>query len=311
MRRTLWTTTASTLAASLVIGLGACSYSTDQSGGTSISASETNDIGEAVADEIDQSVGGLSLDAAAPGKASAQSAASFSLAGAPPGTGCATVSSTTDTDGDGAPDLATYTFALPACSFTGFRGGTLEITGTIDISDPTPNAADFAYQATLHDLQFTFTGPQGNLSFTALRNGTRVLTGNAAGASLSNQITVVRTFPLRQQATVTHNLLLSFTPAQGESLALGQPLPTGTFAKSGTFTWIRGSVTRTFAVTTVSPLVWDASCTTDRKIVSGEIRATLGDGSYVKTVWNGCGVDPVRTFVPAGTSYAATSVPGA
>ena len=299
MRRTLWTTTASTLAASLVIGLGACSYSTDSSSGTSISAAEANDIGEAVADEVDQSVGSLTLDAAAPGKASAQSAASFSFAGTPPGTSCATVSSSTDTDSDGAPDLATYTFALPACSFTGFRGGTLEITGSVDISDPTPNNADFAYQATLHDLQFTFTGPMGNLSFTALRNGTRVLTGNAAGLSLSNQITVVRTFPVRAQATATHNLLLTFTPAQGESLALGQPLPNGTFEKSGTFTWIRGSVTRTFTVTTVSPLVWDASCTTDRKISSGEIHATLGDGSYVKTVWSGCGVDPVRTFVPA------------
>jgi hypothetical protein len=300
MRRTLWTTTASTFAASLVIGLGACSSSTNPSGGTSLSAAETNVIGEAVADEVDQSAGSLTLDAAAPGKASAQSAASFSLAGTPPGTGCATVSSSTDTDGDGAPDLATYTFALPACSFTGFRGGTLEVTGTVDISDPTPSSADFAYQATLHDLLFAFTGPQGNLSFTALRNGTRVLTGNAAGAALSNQITVVRTFPLGEQATVTHNLLLTFTPAQGESLALGQPLPNGTFEKSGTFTWVRGSVTRTFAVTTVSPLVWDASCTTDRKITSGEIHATLSDGGYLKTVWTGCGVDPVRTFVPAG-----------
>lgn len=299
MRRTLWATTASTLAASLVIGLSACSDSTNPSGGTTISAAETNDIGEAVADEVDQSVGSLTLEGAAAGKASAQSAASFSLAGAPPGTGCATVSSSTDTDGDGAPDLATYTFALPACSFTGFRGGTLEITGSVDLSDPTPSVADFAYLATLHDLEFKFTGPMGNLSFTAVRNGTRMLTGNAAGASLSNQITVERTFPVRQPATVSHNLLLTFTPDQGESLAIGQPLPNGTFEKSGTLTWTRGNTTRTFAITTVEPLVWDASCTTDRKIASGEIHATLGNGSYVKTVWSGCGVDPVRTFVPA------------
>ena len=298
MRRTLWATTASTLAATLVIGLSGCSDSTNPSGGTLISASETNNIGEAMADEIDQSVGAVTLDGTAAGKASAQSAASFSMAGGP-GTGCATVSNTTDTDADGAPDFATYTFALPACSFTGFRGGTLEITGTVDLSDPTPTDAVFAFQATLHDLQFKFTGPMGNLSFTALRNGTRVLTGNAAGAALSNQITVVRTFPVRPPATVTHNLLLTFVPAQGESLALGQPLPNGTFDKSGTFTWSSGSVTRTFAVTTVVPLVWDASCTTDRKIASGEIHATLGDGSYIKTVWSGCGVDPVRTFVPA------------
>ncbi len=300
MRRTLWATTASTLAAALVIGLSACSDSTNPSGGTTISASEANDIGEAVADEIDQSIGSLSVDGAAAGKASAQTAASFSVAGlTPPGTSCAAVSNTTDTDNDGAPDLATYTFALPACSFTGFRGGSLEITGTVDLSDPTPLDFDFAFQATLHDLQFKFTGPRSNLTYTAVRNGTRVLTGNAAGASLSNAITVQRTFPVRQPATVTHNLLLSFTPTEGQSLVPGQPLPSGTFVKSGTFTWSRASVTRTFAVTTVDPLVWDASCTTDRKIASGEIHATLGDGSYVRTVWSGCGVDPVRTFVAA------------
>ena len=59
-------------------------------------------------------------------------------------------------------------------------------------------------------------------------------------------------------------------------------------------------MSRTFTVTTVAPLVWDASCTTDRKIASGETHATLGDGSYIRTVWTACGVEPTRTFVPAG-----------
>ena len=303
MRRTLWATTASTIAASFVIGLSACSDSTNPSGGTTISASETNDIGEAVADEVDQSVGSLTVDGAAAGKASAQSAASFSVVGLTMGgNSCATVSSTADTDGDFAPDLATFTFALPACSFTGFRGGTLEITGTVDLSDPTPTDFDFAFQATLHDLQFKFTGPQGNLSYTAVRNGTRVLTGDANGLELTNNITVARTFPVRQPATVSHDLLLTFTPDEGHTIVLGQPLPSGTFVKSGTFTWTRGTTTRAFTVTTVIPLVWDSNCTTDRKITSGEIHATLSDGSYVKTVWSGCGVDPVRTFVAAAAS---------
>jgi hypothetical protein len=55
---------------------------------------------------------------------------------------------------------------------------------------------------------------------------------------------------------------------------------------------------RTFVVTTVAPLEWDASCTTDRKIVAGEIHATLGDGSYISTTWTGCGKDPMRMSVP-------------
>ena len=303
MRRAHWATMASAIAGSLLIlGMTACSSSTSPSGGTVLSIAETSDIADATADDVDQAVGSLSSEgAAAFSVASRQSAAAFS---APPGGGCATVNNTTDTDADGAPDDATFTFALPACSFTGFRGGTLEITGTINISDPTPNGADFNYLATLTDFQFKLTSPLTVRTFTATRNGTRALSGNAAGVSLSNTITLVRSAPNRTDATISHAFTISFTTASGETFALGQPLPNGTFTKSGTFTWSRGTITRTFTVTTVAPLVWDASCTTDRKIVAGEIHATLADGGYIKTVWTGCGLEPTRTFVRAAAPAA-------
>jgi hypothetical protein len=282
MRRAHWATMASAIAGSLLIlGMSACGDSSNPSGATVLSVTETVDIADAIGDEVDQAVGSITSEGAGFG-------------------GCATVNNTTDTDADGAPDDATFTFALPACSFTGFRGGMLEITGTINISDPTPNGADFNYLATLTNFQFKLTSPLSVRTFTATRNGTRALSGNAAGVSLSNTITLVRSAPNRADATISHNLLLSFTPAAGEFLALGQPLPNGTFTKSGTFTWSRGSITRTFTVTTVVPLVWDASCTTDRKIVAGEIHATLADGGYIKTVWTGCGQEPTRSFVRAG-----------
>ena len=259
----------------LVLSLAGCSDSNDPSS-TPMSEAETTDVAEAVADEGDQSLEAVRIN----------------------GQGCAEVSDSEDSDGDGAPDAATYTFALPACSFTGFRGGTLEITGTIVLSDPTPLVSDFAYQSTLTDFTWRFTSPNQQRSFAAVRNGTRVLTGNAAGLSLSNNVTVERTYPVRDPSTVSHNLQLTFTPFAGESLTPGEPLPDGIFTKSGTFTWSRNGRTRTFVVTTVAPLEWDASCTTDRKIVAGEIHATLSDGSYISTVWTGCGEDPMRTFVP-------------
>ncbi|HUQ15835.1 MAG TPA: hypothetical protein VM094_07250 [Gemmatimonadales bacterium] len=259
----------------LVLSLAGCSDSNDPSS-PALSEAETSDVAEAVADEGDQALEAVWLDPQ----------------------GCAEVSDSEDSDGDGAPDAATYTFALPACSFTGFRGGTLEITGTIVLSDPTPLVSDFAYQSSLTDFTWRFTSPSQQRSFAAVRNGTRVLTGNAAGLSLSNNVTVERTYPVRDPSTVSHNLQLTFTPADGESLTPGEPLPDGTFTKSGTFTWSRNGQTRTFVVTTVAPLEWDASCTTDRKIVAGETHATLGDGSYISTTWTGCGEDPTRTFVP-------------
>lgn len=286
MRRTHWAVRASTLASGAALLLvSGCSDSTTPSG-TVIPAAEVSDIGAAVGDEVEQSVSAL-LSPAAQGTVSPTAPA-----------GCATVDDETDTDGDQTPDAATYTFALPACSFTGFRGGTLEITGTIVLSDPTPQGADFAATATLNDLAFVFTSPNSTHTYSAVRNGTRTLTGDASSASLSNAITVVRSVPGRPDATVVHNLLLTFTAAEPLSLAVGQPLPDGTFTKTGTFTWSRGAVSRTFTVTTVEPLVWDASCTTERKIASGEIRATLADGGYIRTVWSACGEDPERSFVP-------------
>jgi hypothetical protein len=294
MRRTHWATMASAIAGSLLIlGMTACD-STTPSGGTVLSVTETNDIADAAADEVDQAVGSITSEGAAFSVASRQSATAFF---AIPGGGCATVDNTTDTDADGAPDNATFTFALPACSFNGFRSGTLEITGTINISDPTPNGADFNYLATLADFQFTLISPFPARTFTATRNGTRALSGNAAGVSLSNNIILVRSAPSRADATISHNLLLNSTPAAGQVLALGQPLPNGTFTQSGTFSWSRGDVSRTFTVTTVVPLVWNASCTTDRKIVAGEIHATLAEGGYIRTVWTGCGEEPTRAFV--------------
>ncbi len=289
MRRTHWAARACTLAGGLLaFALGGCSDSTSPATAPSIPAAEVSDLGAAEGDEVDQAVSALTT------------AADIGPAGPTAPSGCATVSDLTDTDGDLAPDNAVYTFALPACSFTGFRGGTLEITGTIAVSDPTLAAADLAVTATLTDFQFKLTNLDQTRTYTALRNGTRTLTGNAQGAALSNQITVVRSAPGRLDATVTHNLLLTFTPAAGQSLSFGQPLPDGTLVRSGGFTWTRGGVSRTFTVETVTPLVWDSSCTTDRKITAGEVHAILSDGSYVRTVWTGCGADPTRSFVPAG-----------
>jgi hypothetical protein len=294
MQRTHWAATTSAISSwLLILALAGCGDPTEAAGNL-LSAAETSDIADAVADEVDQAAASLTGDGPAFGVVAGPSA--------PPPmpfiTGCSTVDNTTDTDADGAPDNATYTFALPACRFTGFRGGSLEVTGAIALSDPTPTGADFNFLATLNDFQFKFTAPDPRYTFTATRNGTRNLTGNAQGVSLSNNITVVRSLLGRPGATVSHNLLLSFRPAQGQGLALGQPLPDGTFTKSGTFTWTRFGISRTFTVTTVTPLTWDSSCTTDRKIASGEIRATLGNGGYISTVWTGCGVEPTRTFVP-------------
>lgn len=261
----------------LLLPLAGCSDSSAPSD-DEMAETEASDVADALADESDQALQAIPFHRFA----------------------CAEVSGSGDTDGDGTPDEVTFTWALPACSFTGFRGGELEITGTMVVRDMTPSAPDFAVEATLDDLTWRFTSSNDRWSYTAVRNGSRVITGSAAGFSVSNMVTVVRTYPVRVPGTVSHNLLLSFTPAVGETLEAGEPLPDGTFTKSGTFTWSRNGRSRTFTVATIAPLEWDASCSTDRKVVAGEIRATLPNGSYIRTVWTGCGEEPARSFVPAG-----------
>jgi hypothetical protein len=141
MRLTLW--------AALALAVCACSDSTSSSGG-SLSASDASDISVAESDEVEQAVSAVT----SPASLAAES---------PTAPGCATVDNETDSDGDFQPDNATYTFALPACHFTGFRGGSLDVTGTIALSDPTPSAPDLAVVATLTDFRVHQPGPAAHL----------------------------------------------------------------------------------------------------------------------------------------------------
>jgi hypothetical protein len=211
---------------------------------------------------------------------------------------CATVSSTADSDGDQVRDDATYTFALPACSFEGWRGGTVELTGSISISDPDP-APSFAYQLTYDDFQWKYTSPNQLNSWSATRNGSRTLTATSAQLTLSNQVAIVRNFPVRGVGTVSHNTQLVFTPDAGSSLQVGEPIPSGTAVKSGQVTFSRNGTTRTFQVNTVTPLRFDASCTSAPRISAGEVHYELAGAGYANVVWPGCGILPTVQWVAA------------
>ena len=285
--------------------LAGCSSDTTSPGSAELSASAAADAGAASQDEMEQATESFTvageLDPAGATFSSASLSSGSPAFGSPFLQNCASLWSETDTDGDGAPDNAVLTFAPPACHFENFRGGTLDLTGTITLSDPTPDAADFAWHAALGDFTFKVTNAQSE-TFTAVRNGTRDLTGNAGGLTLANNITTVRTASGHPSIQVTHNLQLDFTPSAAGSLVQGGPLPSGTITSTGTVTFVRGSDSRTFTVTTPAPLQYDATCSGPRRarIRAGEVRWTLPSGAHVSVVWTACGVRPTRTFVPAG-----------
>ena len=273
--------------------LGACSDSTAPTGTTAGVQQDALDLGEASIDETElalDALGGVNAALFMSIRTTEVPAALMPL--------CATVSSTADTDGDGIRDNATFTYALPACSFTGWRGGTVELTGVISISDPDP-APSFAYLLTYDNFRWQYTAPNTVDSWSATRNGSRTLTTTESQLSLSNLVSIVRTFTHRGDAIVAHNTLLVFTPDAGSTLVRGQPLPSGTAEKSGQVTFSRNGNVRSFHVNTVTPLRFDASCTAAPRISAGEVHYELADGSYVKVLWPGCGQRAVRTWVPA------------
>jgi hypothetical protein len=275
--------------------LGACSDGTPTNQGTSTTQQAALDAGDASADETEMAVGamqgpdGALLASLTTTQSSGMSAVVF------PHSLCATVSSTTDTDGDGIRDNTTYTYAVPACSFSGWRLGSVDLTGSISISDPDP-APSFAFLLTYDNFKWLYTAPNGVNSWSATRNGTRTLTANASQLTLSNQVSILRTFAHRSDATVAHNTQLVFTPDAGSSLVLGQPLPSGSIAKTGQVTFDRDSVL-TFNVNTVVPLRYDATCAVWPRITAGEIHLELTSGGYVKVLWTGCGQVATRTWV--------------
>lgn len=273
--------------------LGGCSEGTAPTDTTAGVQQDAVDMAAATVDETE-----LAFDALS----GSDAAMSMSLMTSPSSPAllrplCATISSTADSDGDGIRDNSSFTYALPACSFTGWRGGTVELTGVISISDPDP-APSFAYLLTYDDFQWRYTAPNAQDSWSATRNGSRTLTASASQLSLSNQVSIVRTFARRGDATVSHNTLIVFSPDAGTALVRGEPLPSGTAVKSGQVTFSRGGEARTFTVKTITPLRYDASCTAAPRLSAGEVHYELSDGSYAKVLWTGCGVPAIRSWVP-------------
>jgi len=211
---------------------------------------------------------------------------------------CVSPSAATDSDGDGVPNNATYLFTAPPCRFTGWRGGTLDIVGQLQIQDPTPTSAGFGYEATVTELRFRFTSADSKVIYDVTRNGTRSLSGSTAGLLLTTDLQVVRTFAGHPDAAIDKQWVVNYTPAA--PLQINEPLPSGALDIAGTADWTRGTEQFTLVVTTPTPLQYDASCTdTVQRIKAGELHAagTFGDmKGFVRVRWTRCGEEPRFTF---------------
>ncbi len=205
---------------------------------------------------------------------------------------CGVPSDPTDSDQDGVPDDATYTFLAADCSGPGY-----EVTGSIRIQDV---QAAVGYIATYANFKTTFFG-QGNEFVSLEFDGSHGVSGSVSLAALAEDLTVTLSANQGGQnfsGTVSNDWSLSFD-ASNDDLAMDSPLPDGSFDINGSFDYNISGTRAGFDITTVSPLVFDSSCGLDWPFSTGEVRAHLvGEGAnvYAKIVYTGCGTAPDVTF---------------
>jgi hypothetical protein len=273
----------------LALGVGACDDSTDP-GDDPLPDDAATAVGLTVRDNVE-----ASLDAFFPERLLQ-----------PLSTGdavdpCVTASVPTDSDGDGVPNDASYTFTAPPCRYTGVRGFTLDVVGQLRIADPLPDTAGFGATIDLTRLRFDLTAEDPDVSYELTRNGRMTLTGNTAGLSLTSELQVVRTFTGLSDATVENVWTVRFDPET--TLQINQPLPSGSVTVAGSVNWSRGDESFDLTITTITPLHYNAACEEiGQRFDEGElaVSGTFGETpGAVHIAWSDCGDDPDIEFVAA------------
>ena len=266
-------------------------------GSESFSDAEARLVGNEVAGEVEDVAGSFTLTGILqPTFPSAGIPASSGIQPAPM-VNCPTITPNppVDTDGDRVPDDVTLSFTLPDCSFTARNGATFEITGMIHVTDP--SATDFGIRVDFTDLQHKLTQP-GGAFFLSRLNGARQALRSGAGFSLIDSTTADRESSEHGAAQLAKAWVVSFVADAGQTVSHDRRLPSGDLTVQGNTTWTRGGVSRSFTVSTETPLHHDATCTERPAFTSGElvIVKTGPDGTVtIHVVFNGCGVDPTVT----------------
>lgn len=285
-----------------VVALSAAGCAVDKSaapsGQQSLTDAEARVVGQEVAGEVEDvtgsfTIGGLLLSSFPSGGMTLSD-------GDRPGTlsTCPTITPfpPVDADGDHVPDDVTLSFTLPDCSFSR-DGATLEITGTVHITDP--STTEFGIRVGFTDLQHKVTR-QGGEFFLSRLNGNRQVLRGASDFSLIDSTTVDLESSERGAAQLAKAWVVTFTADPGQTFDQLRELPSGNLTVNGSMSRTRGTTTYSFAVATVTPLHHDAACTARPQFTAGELVVTKTgpDGTItIHIVFTGCGVQPTVTVV--------------
>jgi hypothetical protein len=290
---------AAIVGAVFALGIAGCSSDSTGTSNETLSAAEANDVGQEVEAQVAGVMGGSTIVGVLnPGAAIPPQGGDFGALSLGSGA-CPTIAPfpPADADGDHVPDSVTVSFTLPECSFTGPHGRTLEVTGDITVTDPSSTLAGFRVH--FDALQPKITFPNGSF-FVQQFDGIRQLLASTEGFSVTDSITASFESSDRGSASLANAWQVDFTVDQGGSFEPHTPLPSGTADISGTTVRTHGEVSKTFTMTTPVPLHYNASCTEDQKIDSGEVDATFVSPRGTATVtvtYTACGVRPTVTLV--------------
>lgn len=286
MRNTSRLLTGAILAAT--VGLGACSDSSGPST-TPLSAANAAEVGDAVASSADLAIaavnpivpvftGGFPLFST--GGRSLGGGLTFAPPASPP-ENCPSASDLTDTDGDGVPDNAVWTFSSADCTETDIEGNRSVVTGSVTIADPglTPG-----YDLGLNALTMQyFESGASTPTLKLVMDGDWSLRATSAAIAATQDYTYALTVQ-GERVTLTNDLTVDFTAASGSNISWGVPLPNGTLEVNGAWRVASSQETYALTLTTVTPLTYDAAC----EGITGGVLDAHGSGGTVRVTWTDC-----------------------
>ncbi|MGH7675517.1 MAG: hypothetical protein ACREMV_09620 [Gemmatimonadales bacterium] len=198
-----------------------------------------------------------------------------------------------DADGDGVPTELTVTFD---CSFSS-REKTVELTGTVLITDP--SATDFGFRFEFTELRHRVT--YGEHVRLRQLDGVVQLVRSTTELSIIDQTTTRQESSGRDPVVIAKDWDVHFIVDEGLSFDGWRRLPSGTLTINGSMVRTRGERSFALEVETVVGLHFDATCEADQKFDGGQLLVTKTGGDRSGTVqidFTGCGEEPVVTFLP-------------
>ncbi len=206
---------------------------------------------------------------------------------------CATVTppNPPDSDDDGIPDSATYTFSAANCTFVS-DSTTLVVSGAVVVSDPTLSIPDASYVATTTGLQLQATGAQEQATIGIKGSAAANDVPGLVTQTLDDTIAVSATKPAVISASLADSLIVTFAHAGGFLGGVGgvPALPAGTFLATGSILFSTNGHSFPVAVSTPTPVTYDPTCATSTHVTGGTVLATFGANATdsVRVVWTGC-----------------------